>query len=350
LPTSRLQQVIKEYRKQLIAHEAQAEQVLESAYKQTLLSIDTHLDLLYKAMEAKIKLGEEVPLEWLYENHRLQTIQQLLTSQFDYYGALTRQQVGSLQQYGIFLGNQSAQVLLQSTVPAGINFSFGVPMQGAIYSQIGATQPGSPLYDLFNGFGVEATKVASQALIRGVTLGYNPRDIARDVQDALQVSRYRALTMARTEMLRSYRTSQLENFRANSDVVGQWRWTCDLSPRTCAACIAMDGSMHDLSEEMESHPNCRCTTVPVTNSWDSILGPLGIDTSGIEDSNPVDSMQSGGDWFGAQSEKVQRSILGNAKYAAWSNGDFELSDIVGYSHDKDWGTSIYEKPLKALVK
>lgn len=39
-----------------------------------------------------------------------------------------------------------------------------------------------------------------------------------------------------------------------------------------------------------------------------------------------------------------------SKYDAWSNGDFTLEDIVGYSDDPTWGRSIYEKPLKALVK
>jgi len=47
---------------------------------------------------------------------------------------------------------------------------------------------------------------------------------------------------------------------------------------------------------------------------------------------------------------VQRQILGDAKYEAWSNGDFDLEDIVGKSYDTDWGHGIYEKSLKQLVK
>jgi SPP1 gp7 family putative phage head morphogenesis protein len=345
----KLQQTIAHYRQQLKQHEATAERTLEAAYASTLDTINPVLDILYRAMEAKIKLGEEIPLEYLYENQRLKTIKQLVEQQINHFGAMSQMQVGQMQQQGVQLGQQAAQALLQASVPPGINYSFGVPSAKAIADIVGATQAG-PLADLFNGFGTEAAQGVSRVLITGVTLGYNPRQVAPMVQDALNVSRYRALTISRDQMLRAYRGSQLENYRANSDVVSQWRWTCDKSARTCAACLAMDGTLHDLDEELDEHCNGRCAPVPVTKSWDDILGPLGIDTAGIPDSNPIGDMQSGSDWFDAQTEKVQRQILGNSKYEAWSNGDFQLSDIVGHSSDPQWGESIYEKPLKALVR
>jgi hypothetical protein len=86
--------------------------------------------------------------------------------------------------------------------------------------------------------------------------------------------------------------------------------------------------------------------VPITKSWSDILGPLGIDTSEIPDTRPV--MQSGVDWFNKQDEATQKAMLG-AKYDAWKNKKFELSDIVGHSHDKEWGGSIHEKSLKQLT-
>ena len=110
----------------------------------------------------------------------------------------------------------------------------------------------------------------------------------------------------------------------------------------------MHGTEHDLSEDLDGHPNCRCTKSPKTKSWDEILGPLGIDSSGIKDTRL--NMQSGEDWFADQDEETQRAILGTSKYEAYSNGDFALSDVVKKNHDDQWGTSISEKPLKDLVK
>ncbi len=348
MSTGRLQSTIKHYRSQLKQHEAQAERALTYAHARTLETIQPTLDKLYREIAAKRKAGEDVPLSYLYEQRRLETIKLLISQQIDNYSALARMTVQQLQHQGVTLGNQSAQALLQASVPASINWSFGLPSPAAIANMVGATQAGSPLADLFNGFGAEAADKAGQALITGVTLGYNPRQIAPLVQQALDVSRYRALTIARTEMLRTYRDAAIENYKANNDVVDKWVWLCAMDARSCASCIAMNGTEHDLSEDLDGHPNCRCAKVPKTKSWDNILGPLGIDTSGIPDTSI--NIQSGSDWFDEQDESTQRQILGNSKYEAWSNGDFTLDEIVGYSDDPDWGRSIYEKPLKALVK
>ncbi|SRR5260221_349111 len=345
---SQLQSTIAHYRAQLKAREAQAEQALEAAYANTLQVIQPMLDQLYQQISDKSLAGEDIPLSWLYEQRRLEALTQFIEGQINQFGMLAQMQVGQLQQQGVQLGSQAGMALLNASIPPGINFAFGVPSPTAIANLVGATQAGSPLADLFSGFGAEAAQGVKDALITGLTLGYNPRDIAPQVQQALSISRNRALTISRTEMLRSYRGANLETFKANSDVVDQWRWTCALSIRTCAACIAMDGTLHDLSESMDSHPNCRCTMTPVTKSWEDILGPLGVDTTGMEDMNGLSIQQDGSDWFDGQSEATQCAILG-PKYEAWSNGDFTLDDVVGHSSDPVWGSSIYEKPLKDLV-
>jgi SPP1 gp7 family putative phage head morphogenesis protein len=347
---SRLQATINQYKADLKAREQQAEFALERAHQQTLELINSQIDSLYIAMTNYMQAGEPVQLEWLYENNRLLVLQQYITGQIDHFGALTQLQVEQLQHAGVQLGVQAGQALLQSTVPAGVSFSFGMPSASAIAGMVGATKAGSPLADLFAGFGREAAQKASHALISGVTLGYGPRQIAPSIQDALNVSRYRALTIARTEMNRSYRDANTATFQANSDVVDQWRWTCDLSSRTCAACLAMDGELFNIDETLDSHPNCRCTQVPVTKSWDEILGNAGIDATGIEDTNPSDDMQTGADWFDSQDESVQRGILGNKGYELYANGDVTLQDFVGHSSSEDWGDSIYQKPVKELTK
>jgi SPP1 gp7 family putative phage head morphogenesis protein len=347
---SRLQDVINQYRQRLLDHERSAQAALDYAHKQTVALIEVKMQVLYDQISSAMDDGTTISLSWLFEHERLDAILQYITQAIDHYGALTQMQVAQLQHLGVQLGQQSGMALLQSTVPQGVTFAFGIPDQQAIANLIGATQKGSPLADLFSGFGAEAAQAAKDALISGVTLGYGPRQIAPGIQDALDISRNRALTIARTESLRAYRGANLATFQANSDVVGQWRWTCAFSMRTCAACIAMDGTLHDLSESMDSHPNCRCTMTPVTKSWDDILGPLGIDTTGIEDTNPALDMQTGQEWFNGLDADQQRQILGNAKYDAFADGKFDLSDIVGTNDDPDWGKSIFEKPLKELIK
>ena len=344
--TGRIQAVTAKYREQLLQREAKAEQALNTAHKNTLAVIQPHLDTLYRQISEKQSAGESIPASWLYEGKRLEATKQLISGQVNHYAALAQMTVGQLQHQGIALGSQLAQAQLEASVPMTVKWSFGEPSPAAIANMVGVTGDGSPLADLFNKFGDEAAQAAANALIQGVTLGENPRMIAPLIEEALEVSRWRALTIARTEMLRSYRSAALENYKANDDVCDGWVWMCALDVRCCCACVAMHGSVHKLDEELEGHPNCRCAKSPKTKSWDEILGAIGVDTSNIVDAAP--NIEDGSAWFDNQSEDTQKAILG-AKYDGWSNGDFTLSDIVGHSHDPDWGHSIYEKSLKQLT-
>lgn len=358
--TSRILKTVQDYRQRLLAREAQAVAIMERYHAHTIATyIQPRLaklydDILkkYDELRAARDPGDTTPLDaprsWIVERIRLEGLQLLISDKIDQFGALALTQTRMLQYFGLNLGLESAQQQLHDIVPAAVKSAFGVPSTKAIESLVESTRAGSPLHDLFSGFGQEAAEKAVQALVSGVTNGDNPRTIAPRVQQALGVSRNRALVISRTESLRCYRSAALQTYRANDDVVGGWVWCADLSPRTCAACIAMNGTKHSLDEEFGSHPCCRCSPVPETRSYDSILSQLGIDGSDIPDTRVA--IQSGPDWFNEQPESVKQQILGAAKYAAYNNGDFELSDIVGHSHSDDWGHSIYEKSLKDLLK
>ncbi len=286
----RLQQVVKDYRQALKQREAEASQALEQAYAQVLAQIQPHLDKLYLLIAERKANGEEATPALLYEQRRLETLKLFITHAISHFGALSHMTVSQLQHEAVTLGQEAAQALMQATVPKGVSFSFGVPDPSAIASILGATQAGSPLADLFNGFGQEAAKLTSEALIRGLTLGNNPRQIARDVQQALGVSRNRALVISRDQSNRAYRSASLENYRANEASLSGYRRQADLSARTCAACLALDGKEYVLDEDPELHTCDRCVMVPITRSWEDILSGLGINTDDIP---PVKELAKG---------------------------------------------------------
>jgi F like protein len=346
MKAARLLSITHDFRARILRVEAAAVSVLEDAHRHTVAKIQPALDRLSAQLQDKRDAGEDIPVSWLYEQGRLQHIKALITGEMSHYGTLARATVGRLQQSGVQLGSEAAQAQLSATVPASVSWSFGVPLPSAMHHLVSATQPGSPLSDLFTPFGHDAAEAASQALITGISTGMSPSAIAPLIQQALDVPRWKALSISRTETLRSYRSAQLENFRANDDVVDGWIWIAALV-NSCAACIAMHGTFHSLDETMDEHVNGACTQVPHTKDWSEILAGTGIDTSDLEDTSI--SVQSGADWFDEQDEATQRNILGNAKYDAWNHGDFSLNDLVGHSHDPDWGGAIYEKPLKELV-
>jgi hypothetical protein len=346
---SKLLATIADFRRRLLDNEASAAQAMKAAHDNTLAVIEAELDKLYDQMTQAIASGETFSLYKLYEAERLETIKRLITSQVDQFGALAQTMTGRLQEDGVHLGLDAALQMLQVQVPPGISWSFGQPSLEALAQLIGATQSGSPLADLFKGFGVEAAEKAGQALISGVTLGWNPRQIAPFVREKLGISRNRALVLSRNESLRCYRGAALETYRANDDVVGEWRWTCAKNKRTCIACIMMDGKTFPLSREFFGHVQDRCTPVPITKSWEDILGPLGIDTSNIPDTRP--NIESGEAWFHRQDEAVQRHILGDRRYELWKDprNSISLKSFVGLTHDKDWGSSVKVRSLKDIL-
>lgn len=272
---------IQHYRSQLLAREQSAVNSLEHAYAHTLHAIQPKLEHILRQIAEKHAAGEDVPLSWLYEQRRLETLKQLITSQVDHYAALSQMTTRQLQHQAVQLGQQAALAGLKSTVPASVHWTFGIPSTSAIESMVGLTRDGAPIGKLFAGFGEEAASKASQALMFGVTNGSNPRVVSALLDRALGVPRWRALTIARTEMLRSYRSANIATMRANSDVVEQWQWLA--AAGACPICSELDGQVFDLSEEMDSHPNCRCVPLPVTKSWSDILG--GLDESDLEEAS-----------------------------------------------------------------
>lgn len=211
---------------------------------------------------------------------------------------------------------------------------------------------GTSLGDLFDSLDQDTADRLYRVLLAGLADGDNPASVASLISGVLDSSLSRALTIARTEMLGAYRSAQLDNYRANSDVVGQWQWCCDQGPRTCELCLGMDGSIHDLDEDMDSHVNCRCSANPVTLSWSDILAPFGVDGSDLDAEDALDNTRlTGQEWFDQQDAATQRSILGPAAYNAYSAGAISsLSDFIGQRDAETGGTGggYYRKSLKDL--
>lgn len=172
---------------------------------------------------------------------------------------------------------------------------------------------------------LETVHGVGQALRRGFLLERTTNQIAGEIAQALALPRWHAEMIASSELYRVFREVTINMLRANGGV-SHWRWIARLDRRTCAACIALHGTLHPVSEHMQSHPRCGCFALPEMDTNRAFL-------TGVE-------------WFNQQDADVQRAILGNAKYKAWKQHKFSLLGIVGHSHDR----GMYEKSLKELVK
>lgn len=323
---ARLLQTTNHYRALLRAREKHDEREIERTYAYMLLLLQPALDSLYRQMSEATASGKTIPITWLYEANRLANIKRLIQTEIDQFATLSQMQVQQAQQYAVQLGQEAALEMLGAMMPARKHRS------AATSSPLGMTLNGIPLAYLFLLFGREAADLAGKVLITGISLGENPRKVVSSVQQALGASCNRALVIARQEMLQAYRSAHMATMRANSDILDGWIWSALLDSRTCAMCIAMNGTVHSLSETMDSHVCCRCMQLPRMR---------GVTTS----------VPDGPTWFAQQDDATQLAILGSkAAFNLYKSGDASLRDFVGTKHDPVWGTSRYQKSAKQVVQ
>lgn len=193
----------------------------------------------------------------------------------------------------------------------------------------------------------EAEAAMRASLIRGMAVGDNPRKVAADmlnrVQGVFDGGKARAVNIARTEMISAYRTATQEREKLHTDVLKGWIWTADLTSRTCAACIAMDGTFHELDEPGPlGHPSCRCARTDQTKTWKE----LGFD---IPEPGRLEDRQTGPEWFEEQPEATQRKILGPKRFAAWREGNYPPSVWAVRRENPAWRASYGVGPVPSSV-
>lgn len=295
-------------------------------------------DLLARVDTAR-RAGQEVSASWIHQEARYGLLLTQVQAEIDAFGGHAGTLIAGQQAAAVQQAIGDAPALLSASLPAEISGSFASLPAPAARQLIGSLGDGQPLASLLSQIAPLAAQGVGAALVTGIVAGDSPRAVSGAVRQELGIGLTRALTISRTEIIRAYRDASLDIYRANDDVVKEWRWSASKSSRTCGICLAMDGQAFPLDTPFGSHPNCRCVPVPVTVSW----ADLGFD--GMEE---PEAPETGAAWFARQPEDVQRQILGPGKLAAYKAGDITLQDLVAYRDDPRWGPTRSERSLRSL--
>lgn len=101
-------------------------------------------------------------------------------------------------------------------------------------------------------------------LIRGITQGKNPRDLARELRNLFGSSRYEAERLMRTETARVQVSVQLESYKKYG--IEEFEYIAE--PSACDTCKPLNGKVFKVDKMVVAlnappmHPNCRCSTAP----------------------------------------------------------------------------------------
>lgn len=191
----------------------------------------------------------------------------------------------------------------------------------------------------------DAVTAMRRELVRGVRTGTNPRETARRmvgrVEGAFNGGLTRALVIARTEVIDSWREAARATQDASRDVVSGWVWLARLDSRTCSACWVMHGTQHPLTEPGPlGHQQCRCSRAPKTVSWRDL---------GFDMDEPEDVIPDAETVFRALPRDQQLATMGPARLAALDSGQITWSDLARRRTNPGWRDSIVPTPIRDLA-
>jgi SPP1 gp7 family putative phage head morphogenesis protein len=318
-----------------------------AVYGETYTRLSRQLDtLIERIVEAKAQ-GRVISRDWLFREARFRLLLQQVQEELDRFAPNASEQVVSSQRAAVELAASHSQELIRlapGPLPQGkfIPDGFTRFNPETVTALVGRTAAGSPVRDLFEQFGKDASIRARAVLMDMVIAGQPATVAAKALRDELQIPLARALTISRTEVLGAYREASIKTYEDNSEIVNGWRWTAALNARTCAMCLAMDGRIFPNTVPFGSHPNCRCSSVPETKPW-SEIGP---EFAGIPDRRV--KLPKGSEWFEKQPDRIKQKILSPRKYELYKEGELSLDDLVGYRVDKAWGPNRWERSLKHI--
>ena len=347
-PTPRIVAVADQFRAELLAEERAAASRMVRAYGGVWGRLSPRLDAITQAIEAKRAAGEEVHPDWLRRQERYTELLRQTAAELVRFASFADLTIQDSQQRAVNAALAQAQELVGQGLPPGLGFrdlaQIGIEWNRlpaeALTDLVGTLGNGSPLRTLLDAIPGGVTARVSDALINGVAQGWGPRKAADVVRSETGMGLSRALRIARTEVLRSYRTATRRQYQANPDLVRGWRRHAAKNARTCLACLVLDGKSYRIDEDMDDHVMGRCALVPETISH----ADLGLPVT----SPPLD-WERGQQWFERQPEVVQAEMMGPELFDAWQSGRVTLDRIPKLIKDKDWGNAWVVNSLKDLL-
>lgn len=192
----------------------------------------------------------------------------------------------------------------------------------------------------------QAEQAMKSVLIRGVTIGDNPRTSASimldRVQGAFEGGRNRALVIARTEILDAHRAATTAANKANADTLTGWQWVAQLDKRTCPSCWSLHGSTYDVDDAgPHDHQQGRCVGVPVTKTWAQLgFGGLDEPASVLPDARAV---------FDDLPRADRVAVMGPQRLQLLDRGEIRWADLSRKRTTAGWRDSYAPTPLGALV-
>lgn len=327
MPDSKVVVALRSFKASLLREESVQMRQMANAWLSVERALDGNMAALAERMSNIARDGGTVTEGMLWQESRYRILLSQLTDELAIYTRYADRTITDRQAQLARLGIDHAVSAIEAQ---GVRAGFARLPVEAVQNMVGLAGDGSPLRSLLQASWPDAAQGMTQALVRGVALGWNPRKTARAMAAGSTRSLDRMMKTARTESLRVYRESSRQSY-INSGVVSGYARLATHDKRVCASCLMDEGHVYRLDETMPEHVQGRCAMVPYC---------VGV---------PNPTWLKGADWFTEQPPETQISILGKGRYGAWQSGRFGLDEVVKVVTNETWGDSLQVTPLRELV-
>lgn len=326
---SALDDTLKRHRQRVIAREEQTFRELLQAYG----VIERELRDSLRELEQKIKdaqaAGQTISPSWFSRERRLTALLDQVKSQIERFGGTAANITAREQRAAITIAadamRETVEAIAPGTLPPGSIFN---PL--VVEDAVGMMGDGSPIHSYYTqNLAPKVAEAIRVEVIKAAAAGTDFKTVARRLLQTGQITKQRALTVARTEVGRVRRETTRRIYAENG--ITEWEWVASKSPRTCVVCLAMDGRRFPIDTPFPQHINCRCTMIPVIPGVTMPPRTLGKD------------------WFDKQPDDVKEKIIGKDGLAAYKAGLITLDDFEGRRNHPLFGESVYTKPLSTIL-
>lgn len=321
-----------DFRRQLASESRESAARLLNAYQGVLQTINPTLANIIKLAETSGLTGRD-----LVSSGEMIRLRDDVRSGFNDFARIIERESRRMERAGITGGRGFGLNALETS---DVGISWNRPTVESIQSLIHYVDSAAFQKNL-NQFGDYYARYASDMVLVDASRGVNPRTTARHLNKYFQdgMPYYDAERMTRTVQIYSARRGTSEIYKANRENCLGWWWGSALDARTCVSCLANHGKTFSVDEYLRDHHRGRCGMIPITPTWASL---------GFDDGEDMPGPTSGEAWFRSLPESQQRKIMGNAKFEAWKDGEFEFGDLTTPYQDKVYGTMYHAPSLKEL--
>lgn len=327
------------YRRSIDVRERAAIRSTLRAYRLAIAAVDGRIETLRRGLEA---LPEK---EWRrYAIEQQQDLRANLEAELTRAASTSASAIDE-QRAGAFVDARDVtRTAVVDSLAASGSQAFAAALGGdvnraSLQAVIAQAQQRSAVTDMLTRHARSGARAAADRLVTAVALGENPRKISAAIRSDLQTEAWKALRIARTEVIRAHTAGAIGQMRQYPDITPSYEWSCR-SATACIACLGNHGKVYPTSEAPARHPNCRCVMLPV------VINPA----TGKPLSQPIETGQDVIDRMGTK-EAVERFGKRRAyMLKAPDAARVPLADMVTIRPSEVWGDTVAIVPLRDLVR